>query len=104
MNNKFVYIEWKSIFNPWKELRQLREYVKSMREADITADRNALNLYAENQELRKYKELADGRMERFVSIDDYNDLDRKYKAEKQKRERISDRFNKFIEASAETMP
>lgn len=70
------YKRWRMVFNPWGEIRRLRAYQLAMREEDARAARNALDLIAENETLRKYRDIAIGNLYNYVHIDDHDKLKR----------------------------
>jgi hypothetical protein len=66
--DKRSFWEW---INPRAEVDRLRAFIDAMRQEELLAARNALDLYAENESLRKYKELAVRGPAAFVTTEEY---------------------------------
>lgn len=79
---------WERIY-PKAEVLRLRAFIEAMRAEEHMAAKNALDLYAENESLRLYKDLADGHMYQFVPADDHKALKKEYEQIKEKLSRVS---------------
>jgi hypothetical protein len=62
---------WERIY-PKAEVLRLRAFIECMRSEEQLAAKNALDLYAENESLRRYKLHYNGNTHQFVSVDEYN--------------------------------
>lgn len=60
--------EW---VNPRAEVKRLRSFIDAMRQEELLAAKNSLDLYAENESLRQYKDLAVKGPTQFAPFDEY---------------------------------
>jgi hypothetical protein len=87
-----------AFINPWGEIRRLRAFIWAMRAEETRAAKNALDLYAENDALRRYKELAEGHMSRFVPADDHRAVKKELEKTRAKLSSVSLALDEQMEA------
>ena len=92
-----------TLVNPWGEIKRLRAFIYAMREEEHKAARNALDLYAENELLRRYKDLADRGVGQFVTRDDHAVVQSELAQTKQKLASVSLALDNQHEAWMEYM-
>ena len=63
-----------AVINPWGEIKRLQAFIRAMRDEDFKAQNVALDMYAENELLRKYKAFAEGIHADFVLKTEYAKL------------------------------
>ena len=63
-----------AVINPWGEIKKLQAFIRAMRDEDARAKNVALDMYAENELLRKYKAFAEGIHRDFVLYTEYAEL------------------------------
>lgn len=97
---KTSFFEW---VNPRAEVKRLRAFIEAMREEEHTAAKNSLDLYAENESLRQYKELAVNGPAQFAPIDEYERVKKELNDTKKKLAGVSLALNEQMKAWNEYM-